>query len=438
MASLQPLLNALGSLVLQAPPLRLRRDGRDPFHLVADPPLTRAAAIEWLWRGRVQPPAERFKADPVQDPPDGPQRRFLFLVTPDEFVEARQDFKDQYLKDGPGITLERQLKAIIWLPDAIRQQLLDMDSRGELIRSDRTPVVKTFPGHAPWGNIVAWAGPYEFRGWNTVEIFQYFPADKQFYIDLVEDEWRGGLLRTGYTTWNADIQYFVEQKHMRPTEAREEMLRIYTNIFKSMMEAFANVIGEMTALSMTYATMKKTADDVAGSVLASYRAHRRAFGLATRRSLPVLTIYRGTTLRLRRGDPNMPPDLHDLGMGCYFTDDPAVAAQYAGMRGTADDPAIVLQATVSKADLGRVLDLVDGPLAQRWNQVVKQASGGGKLANERYNKLFRGFLEENGLSLDDFDTVIGQEFLRPSIQYNIRNGTVLDRILLQASESWHF
>ena len=435
MPSFQPLLDALGSLVLQARPLRLRRDGHDPFHLIADPPLTRAAAIEWLWQGRVQPPAERFKADPVQGPPDGPQRRFLFNVTPDEFAEARRDFKDQYLKDGPGLTFARRLKAIVWLPEAIRQQLLEMDGRDELFRRDRVPVVKVFPGQAPWGNIVAWAGPYEFRSWTTLEIYQYFPADKQFYVKLVDDDFRGNLLHHTYTSFNADIQYFVEQKHMRPTDAREEMFRINVQVFKALIQAFSDVISGLAGQGAANSTLKNSADSVTDSVLASFRAKRRAFSLVARRSLPTVVIWRGTTVRWKRGDPNMPPDLHDLSLGCYFTTDPNVAAQYAAMRGTADDPAIILTVNVAQEELGRVLDLVNGPHAKRWNELVMQANPK-NLANERYNRLFMNFLDEIGQSLDNYDTIIGREYLRGGIQINIRRSNLLDNILLRADEIW--
>ncbi|HEY0375619.1 MAG TPA: hypothetical protein VGC87_01525 [Pyrinomonadaceae bacterium] len=435
MPSLQPLLDALGSLVLQAPPLRLRRDGRDPSHLVADLPLTRAAAIEWLWRGRVQPPAERFKADPAQGPPDGPQRRFLFKVTPDEFVEARQDFKDQYLKDGPGLTLARQLNAIVWLPQALRQQLLNMDSRGELFRSDHKPVVKVFPGQAPWGNIVAWAGPYEFRRWNTLEIFQYFPAEKQFYVNLLDDNFRGNLLYLAYKSFNADIQYFVEQKLMRPTDAREEMFRINVQVFKALIQAWSDVISGLAGQAAANSSLKGSADSVTESVLESFRAKRRAFGMVARRSLPTIVMFRGTTMRWKTGNPGVPADLHDLGIGCYFTTDSKVAAQYAEMRGTIDDPAIILSVDVAKEELGHVLDLVNGPHAKRWDELVGQVGASG-MANETYNKLFKGFLEEIGETVDSFDTIIGREYLRGGVQINIRRSNLLDSILLRADEIW--
>lgn len=435
MPSFQPLLDALGSLVLQARPLRLRRDGQDPFHLVADPPLTRAAAIEWLWQGRVQPPVERFKADPVQGPPDGPQRRFLFNVTPDEFSEARRDFKDQYLKDGPGLTLARQLNGIVWLPQAIRQQLFDMDGRGELFRRDRKPVVKVFPGQAPWGNIVAWAGPYEFRTWDTLEMYQYFPAEKQFYVKLLDDDFRGNLLYLVYKSFNADIQYFVEQKLMRPTDAREEMFRINAAVFKALLQAFGDVISGMAGQGAANSSLKNSADSVTESVLSSFRAKRRAFGLVARRSLPTVAIWRGTTVRWKRGDPGVPADVHDLGLGCYFTTDSKVAAQYAQRRGTVDDPAIILTVDVAQGELGRVLDLVNGPHAKRWDELVQMVGAKG-MKNETYNKLFKGFLQEIGQTVDDYDTIIGREYVNGGIQLNIRNNEIIDSILLRADEIW--
>src|SRR4051794_2889230 len=113
---------ALQTLLSVVTPLRVRRDGRT--HVVADPPMTRDEAVQWLWEGRQAPPVERFRPDPPVNPLDGPQRRFIFNVTPEEFVAARQDFVDRYLSEGPGWTLEELIRANApWLPDAIVQQL---------------------------------------------------------------------------------------------------------------------------------------------------------------------------------------------------------------------------------------------------------------------------------------------------------------------------
>ena len=222
---------------------------------------------------------------------------------------------------------------------------------------------------------------------------------------------------------------------MRPSDAREEMFRINAQVFKALIEAFSNVISGMGGQAAANSTLKSSADSVTESVLASFRAKRRAFGLVARRSLPTVVIWRGTTVRWKRGDPGVPADIHDLGLGCYFTTDSKVAAQYAQRRGSVDDPAIILTVDVAQGELGRVLDLVNGPHAKRWDELVQMVGAKG-MKNETYNKLFKGFLQEIGQTVDDYDTIIGREYVNGGIQLNIRNNDILDSILLRADEIW--
>ena len=122
-----------------------------------------------------------------------------------------------------------------------------------------------------------------------------------------------------------------------------------------------------------------------------------------------------------------------LAAGMYFTDDPVVAGIYAAMRGTADDPKIILVAEVTAKELGRVLDLIDGPHAKRWAELVQQVGEKG-LVNERYHNLLSGFLKEIGSTRDDFDTIIGREYIRGGKQINVRTNTIQDQILKQSKE----
>lgn len=430
-AAINSVLDYIDDLLMQTGPLPIRREGTDPRHLIADPPMTRAQAIEWLWEGRMNPPVERFRPDPMEGAPENPQRRFHFDVTPEEFAQIREEFRKRYLAGGPGITLVAQLNAIPWLPEAIYRQIIDMEARGDFQRK-YWPRVVIFPGEAPWGDIVLWAGQWDFANFYTIEVYQYLPSELEYYQELTGSDQRGRLLHHGYTSWNEDMRYFVETKKMRPSLARDELLRIYTDIFKTMMQTISDIFtaaaGQVQAKSM----LNASSASVSESVLASYRAKRRAFGLAARRKLPAIVIWRGTTARLKEGRS---PYKHDLGIGTYFTTSSENAVIYANMRGTVDDPAIILTREITSDELGRVLDLVNGPHAKRWNEVVEMVGETG-LVNERYNDTYLEFLEEIGQCEEDFDTIIGRDYIRPGIQINVRNNDLADSILLKADEIW--
>jgi len=192
-------------------PLQLTRDGRD--HLVAEPRVTRDQAIDWLFGGRANPDETRFRPDPLEGGAGDPQRRFLFAVTPDEFAEARPEFRQRYLLGGPVWSLSDLLPA--WLPTSVRDEILRLADAGAFRRA-ALPNLRTFPGISPWGDIVVWAGVDEFRR-PTLEVYNYFPSDMAFYQALPgvgADDAR--LLRYVYVGWNNDMRYFVQDRGWRP------------------------------------------------------------------------------------------------------------------------------------------------------------------------------------------------------------------------------
>jgi hypothetical protein len=51
-----------------------------------------------------------------------------------------------------------------------------------------------------------------------------------------------------------------------------------------------------------------------------------------------------------------------------------------------------------------------------------------------YNGHFQNWLRSRGNSLDDFDVIIGPEYIRGGSQACIRNETIADRLLSRADE----
>jgi hypothetical protein len=426
--------STIATLIEAIKPQPLRRDGRR--HLVAKPPMRRAEAVQWLWQGRLEPPSERFHPDPLQHPEDGAQGRFLFEVTPDEFVETREDFRERYLADGPGWTLDELLRATAaWLPEHVHDEILRRDEAGDFRRKFQ-PRALTFPGVPPWGEIVCWVGTDEWGRNIWMEIYNYFPESEQFYVDVTGSETEGHLVYVVYHAWNGDMKRFVEELNWRPSLASDEIHRINVQVFLTIVGAIADVFvaGGSQVVAQKIATQAAATSQ---AVLDSRAAGRRLFALALRRGRPTIVLYRGTTYRFRLGDPSdeLGGIRHDLGPGIYFTDDPKLAATYAKeVRGTSDEPGIMLKAELAVEDLGNTLDLVNGPFAGRWDDLAEQAGKVG-LWNEKYLNLLNGFLNEIGHKLDDFDTIIGPEYLRGGSQFRIRrNSRVYDKMLEKCSE----
>jgi hypothetical protein len=141
-------------------PLPIMRDG--PLHFVAQPAMTRAEALDWILEGRAKPEVSRLRPDPMLGLESDPQRRFLFDVRPDEFSEARPEFRQRYLLDGPQPTLVDQFPK--WLPCPVRDEIIRLHKAGAFRRA-ALPSVRTFVGmNDPYSNIVVvWAGLDEFK-----------------------------------------------------------------------------------------------------------------------------------------------------------------------------------------------------------------------------------------------------------------------------------
>ncbi|TME47197.1 MAG: hypothetical protein E6I56_04845 [Chloroflexi bacterium] len=159
----------------------------------------------------------------------------------------------------------------------------------------------------------------------------------------------------------------------------------------------------------------------------SAKAERLAGKAAGAAEKATQTVYRGQA----KGVPRVSHGqvIHDFGDGLYLTDSEEVGRLYAGTRGkevgTAGE---VLKAELDPKVFGRVLDLRKD---ERWAKYLAERPIPGsndtiedliKFANEEnYNSLFEDFLRDNKISLADFDTIIGPEFVRGGSQICVRN-----------------
>jgi hypothetical protein len=99
---------------------------------------------------------------------------------------------------------------------------------------------------------------------------------------------------------------------------------------------------------------------------------------------------------------------HDIGDGMYLTDNKASAVQYADLRAT--DPAArrVFSVVIDQSSL-RVLDLTADP---RWQKDLRVVEPSIKAANVNYGRVFANFVKANAINLDQYDAVIGMDYVR--------------------------
>ncbi len=142
------------------------------------------------------------------------------------------------------------------------------------------------------------------------------------------------------------------------------------------------------------------------------------------------TWYRGQSSAVAPAAPG--GAIHDFGDGVYLTSSKDVADLYARTRVSSGGGQIqVLKIDINRSELGRVLDLGTDP---RWNRFLRQPVIPGRadrtpealirMANENYGRLFEQFLQQNNIRIQDYDVVIGPEFVRGGSQLCIlhRNG----------------
>lgn len=124
--------------------------------------------------------------------------------------------------------------------------------------------------------------------------------------------------------------------------------------------------------------------------------------------------FRGEGVGVAPASPGSTP-AHDLGDGMYLTDRQDVAKRYAEMRSPEPAGQRVYSVTVNTGSL-KVLDLTRD---ERWKQYMQPLKPGMpsnetfiKQANENYGKFFQSFCKQHKINLNDYDAVIGPEYVR--------------------------
>lgn len=427
---LDPLIAALGG----ASDEPVRRESGSPDHVIADPPLTRAELVDWVFEGRAHPPKTRVWPDPEGPDPDAKYRRFSFRPTPNEVQYLRKAFAQRWLDSGPGWWLESAMPD--WVPAAVKTQIGALD-RDHAFRRSVAPVVATFDGTPPYGRIVMWYGAGDFLSYDELWIYQEFPDDEAFYqaLDGVDDH-EAGLLHFVYTCFNRDLDLFVVQRKMRPDRAREELRRIWGAIFNEVIDAAMKILQMGTAISAMN-RIPDAKDSTIEAAQSSFQQKRQLFALSARNKAPWTILYRGAALKRLFRDASYDLE-HDLGAGTYFSTEEQVATVYRDSRAASGDASVVLRLEIkNKSDLGTVLDLVEGPWASEFEQLVavrNAATGSTKLANEAYRQLVENLLASKGTSLSEFQAVIGKEYLNGGRQICVKDDALLLKLAEDALE----
>ncbi len=174
------------------------------------------------------------------------------------------------------------------------------------------------------------------------------------------------------------------------------------------------------------------------SILRVYRPAAPAGGGAAEGQPAVL--YRGTTYRWMAGGSS---DIHDLGPGTYWSYEREQGVRFAQMRSSEaqrDEPGTVgllLQSEVAPSDLGRVFDFYNNPTLRReWEAFVSRQPGGDFVLRggsaQMYNAHFENWLSTRGMQLQNFDVIVGPDYIHGGSQVCIRDQSIAARVLAQA------
>ncbi|MCP4247587.1 MAG: hypothetical protein GY778_11110, partial [bacterium] len=156
---------------------------------------------------------------------------------------------------------------------------------------------------------------------------------------------------------------------------------------------------------------------------------------------PPLVVWRGTAENVPR-HPHSEAAPHDFGDGLYLTTQQWLGEEYARDRAKKSSARPILyRLELDRSLLGpseKILNLHSGPVAREWETFVNTEidPGAGKTwrqllppngPNKNYWGAFGWFLDETGRKLENYNVVIGPEYVRPGdnnlqgVQYCIRN-----------------
>jgi hypothetical protein len=299
---------------------------------------------------------------------------------------------------------------------------------------------------------VAWIGPDPVL--LNVEIFQYWPEDRGWWEELTNDTTsRAGRYVNAMTMWNRDMKDLVQRQGMQPSLAREKLQRIYFGMNMQLAKAFGEI--NLIQLSVPMGALKPGGSQFeiikeASKVMAEHVAEEaeevaaefeQKLGIAVRRELPVeiSSPSLGTLYKIYRAVDEFFEV--SLGPGTYFTNDAAVAQQYADIQGGSDGSGRTLYRAYDRKEFGNTLDLMFGPHAGKWQQLVDawKVSATEPLYGPSYYSLVSTLLDRIGKDEEQFDSIIGENYAGKAaapgqlcVFVNVRNPDVFDSLVATA------
>jgi hypothetical protein len=247
-------------------------DSSNPAVLVFSEPTSLSDAAAYLWGAGPRTSQNALKPAPGEAARFGKQRRFVLDTSSlDNVLTIRvQHIQRYYLERIRGNVIQsrgsRQLPA--WVPPHIQRDLIEGRTTGRVTR---------YPGVPPWGDIVAWrdaSGSYV-----DIQVYQEFPSDESFYLQLADQDTRSArLLRFAYTQYNRDMAYFVGSG-VSPERARQQIREINDECFRLILGATATIMTSAAAISAVGSSMRMSAPQVAQAARGGIRSARPGIGL---------------------------------------------------------------------------------------------------------------------------------------------------------------
>jgi hypothetical protein len=212
-----------------------------------DAPITKARAIEYCFGAEHMD----FALTPL-DEISGRTRRFR-LDTHDgiTLMRLRGSLRDAVIKGSLIRTRARPDDFPSFVPLSVRDDILHGKFKGRVGR---------YPGNDDWGDIVVW------HYGDQVQIYQEFPEDLNYYLQVNGDVREARLLHAAYTQYNRDMRDFVDGKGMSPENARARLRAINEEVFKLILEGAVTILNSGAGITQVNAVMRSSADKVAGAV----------------------------------------------------------------------------------------------------------------------------------------------------------------------------
>ncbi|MDQ3775220.1 MAG: hypothetical protein M3461_13140 [Pseudomonadota bacterium] len=115
----------------------------------------------------------------------------------------------------------------------------------------------------------------------SVEIYQEFPADERFYADVAQgNTYAANVLFDVYTAYNRDMAYFVETKGLSPGNARNELRRINDEVFRLVIEASMIILTSGASIGAVSSTQRSVVE----------AAERTGFARRQTEKVPFVTL----------------------------------------------------------------------------------------------------------------------------------------------------